>query len=150
MEKAFTLGLVMAGMLTSGIALAADKTDDAIEYRQSQMTLVGANFKPMMGMVKGEVDFNADMLKAMASDLDAVAGLNWKRGYIEGSDEGETKAEKSIWKNMDDFSAKYDDFQAAAGKLNELAAAGDKDAMMAQVKELGGTCKACHKEYKSK
>lgn len=152
MKRVFTVGLIAAGLLVSGVSSAdGDKAvKQAIKYRQSQMALVGANFKPLMGMVKGKVEFNGDVAKSMAADLAAVSGLNWERGYPEGSAEGKTKAKKEIWKNRDDFSSKMDDFKSAAAKLSEVAAGADKAAVLAQVKELGGTCKACHDDYKAK
>ena len=48
------------------------------------------------------------------------------------------------------FQSKLDDFRAAAAHLAETAAAGDPAESRQQFVTTGGTCKACHDEYKSK
>lgn len=152
-NKVITSSIVVMGLLTAGVAMAdGDKKANkmAIKYRQAQMTLIGANFKPVIAMLKGEAEWNADAVKGMAADLAAVVELNGKRGFPKGSDEGKTKAKKAIWENMEDFGQKMGEFKTAALKFNEVAQAGDKATIGAQVKELGKTCKACHKEYKKK
>lgn len=150
MKKTLMTCFLMAGVFTSSAVLADKDGDAVIEYRQAHMSLVGANFKPMVGMLKGKVEFDAATVQGMAADLVALSGLNWQRGFAEGSADGKTKAKKGIWKNMEDFESKYEDFKTAAASLNEVAQGGSKDAILAQIKELGGSCKACHKEYKSK
>ena len=50
---------------------------------------------------------------------------------------------------MDDFQSKRADFRAAAAQLAETAAAGEAGASREQFVATGGTCKACHDEYKS-
>ena len=71
------------------------------------------------------------------------------RGFAPGTDKGTTRAKPNIWSNMDDFQSKLDDFRAAAAKLAETAAAGDPGESRQQFVATGGTCKACHDEYKS-
>ena len=51
---------------------------------------------------------------------------------------------------MDDFQSKLDNFRAAAASLADIAAEGDPAASREQFVATGGTCKACHDEYKSK
>jgi cytochrome c556 len=51
---------------------------------------------------------------------------------------------------MDDFRAKLGDFRREAAKLADVAGSGDQKAIMEQFKATGGTCKACHDEYKAK
>ena len=48
---------------------------------------------------------------------------------------------------MEDFGKKFMDMQAAADAMAEAAGQGP-DAMKAALGNLGGTCKACHKEYR--
>jgi cytochrome c556 len=51
---------------------------------------------------------------------------------------------------MADFQSKLEDFRSAAAKLAEISAQGDSVASREQFIATGGTCKACHDEYKSK
>lgn len=50
---------------------------------------------------------------------------------------------------MEDFQSKLDDFLPAAAKLAETTAAGESGKSRQQFMATGGTCKACHDEYKS-
>jgi cytochrome c556 len=69
--------------------------------------------------------------------------------FPEGSGSGDTKARAEIWVNFDDFSALSKANETAADRLVIAAKSGDPGAMMAGLKNLGGSCKACHKSYKN-
>ena len=68
--------------------------------------------------------------------------------FPEGSDTGDTKARAEIWFNFDDFTARAGNAEKAALALASLAEAGHQDQLMDGLKNLGGTCKACHSSYK--
>ena len=68
--------------------------------------------------------------------------------FPEGSDTGDTKARAEIWFNFDDFTARAGNAENAALALASLAEAGHQDQLMDGLKNLGGTCKACHSSYK--
>jgi cytochrome c556 len=68
--------------------------------------------------------------------------------FPEDSGSGDTKARAEIWVNFDDFTALSKANETAADGLVIAAKSGDPGAMMAGLKNLGGSCKACHKSYK--
>ena len=68
--------------------------------------------------------------------------------FPEGSGSGDTKARAEIWVNFNDFTALSKTNQRAANRLVLAAKSGDPGAMMAGLKNLGSSCKACHKSYK--
>ena len=68
--------------------------------------------------------------------------------FPEGSGFGDTKARAEIWANFDDFTALSKANETAANRLVTAAKSGDQGAMMASLKNLGGSCKACHRSYK--
>ena len=68
--------------------------------------------------------------------------------FPEGSDTGDTKARAEIWFNFDDFTSRAGNAENAALALASLAEAGHQDQLMDGLKNLGGTCKACHSSYK--
>ena len=72
------------------------------------------------------------------------------RGFPPGSEGGKTRAKPGIWKNTADFEAKVADLRRESVLMLEVARSGDKKAIMKQFQKTGGTCKACHDEYKSK
>ncbi|MCG8312723.1 MAG: cytochrome c [Pseudomonadales bacterium] len=142
------LGFLMLGEVA--LADSNDPNEMALENRQAVMELIGQNFGPMAGMMRGKIPWDTAAFAGYASDLEKLAGLNIMRGYIDGSHVGKTKAKPEIWKNKADFTSKMEDLAAASAKLSLAAKSGDKKSIAAAFKEAGGTCKSCHDDYKSK
>lgn len=148
---------LLAIMTLSGLALsplAISHFDDKQvnqSYRQSYFAMIGANFGPMISMVKGEIPWQEDQMAAYADQLAALATLDVMRGFADGSEKGTTRAKPEIWQNKADFKAKMDDLKTAANALQAVAEQGtDRKAISEQVIATGKACKACHDEYKSK
>ncbi|EED32745.1 cytochrome c, class II [gamma proteobacterium NOR5-3] len=119
-------------------------------YRQSYFTLIAMNFGPMTAMVKGDMPWDDAKMLALAEDFAAIASVDVARAFGPGSDKGTTRAKPEIWENTDDFLEKYAALQSAAEGLLAAAQSGDRSAIGGAIKETGGTCKACHDEYKAK
>ena len=79
-----------------------------------------------------------------------MAKISVERGLASGSEKGKTRAKSAIWENTDDFAQKLTNFRSEAAALAAAANAGDKAATIKQFKQTGGTCKACHDNYKSR
>jgi len=134
----------------ASVAMASEDENPALAYRQSMMTLIGHNFGPMQLTLEGKIPWDDARMAGYARDLAALAALNQMRGFPEGSGKGKTHAKPEIWKNMDDFTKKMEEFQLAAAKLGEVSAGGDRKAIEEQVKATGKTCGSCHDDYKEK
>lgn len=150
-RQLFTAGVTAAALIGTPVALSHMVKDEPLQsYRQSYFYLLAANFGPIGDMLKGKRPWDEAQLQAFANDLASVAGADVTRAFAPGSDKGTTRARPEIWENMDDFKAKFSDLQEAAMALKAAAASGEKSAVGAAANELGGACKACHDEYKSK
>jgi len=146
--KATLAGLALA---TASVALAhSDKDEPMQAYRQSYFALVGMNFGPIGAMLKGDIPWDADKARDYADNVAGMATVDVARAFGPGSQKGKTRAKPEIWENTDDFLDKYENFKTAAAALAEAAESGDKGTIGAAFKETGGTCKACHDEYKAK
>ncbi len=135
---------------TASVAAASEDENPAIAYRESMMTLIGHNFGPMQMTLEGKIAWDDARMAGYARDLATLATLNLMRGFPEGSGKGDTHAKPEIWKNMDDFTKKMEEFQLAAAKLGEVSAGGDRKAIEEQVKATGKTCGSCPDDYKEK
>ena len=147
------LKAAIASLAIAGAPLALSHLNDEEpmqSYRQSYFTLLAMNFGPMAAMVKGEMPWDDDRMVAFAEDFAAVAGIDVARAFGPGSDKGTTRAKPAIWENTDDFLEKYANLQAASKDLLAAAKSGDREAIGGAIKNTGGTCKACHDEYKAK
>ena len=150
MKRHTLLGTLLGISLVSGSSLAHIEQSEPLQsLRQSYFALLGMTFAPMGDMVKGKVVWDVALFAAWAEGLKLAAQFGVGRGVAPGTDRGTTRAKPNIWSNMDDFQSKLDDFRAAAAQLAETAAAGDPAESRQQFVTTGGTCKACHDEYKS-
>ena len=128
----------------------SDPNEMALANRQSVMTLVGQNFGPMGAMMKGDIPWNDQQFLRWAQDLAAVTSLDIMRGFRPGSGVGKTRAKPAVWDNMEVFREKMEEMSNDAAALALAAEGGDKQAIGAAFQELGGDCKGCHDDYKSK
>jgi cytochrome c556 len=145
------IATVLAGVFAGGV-YAAVKPDDAIEYRQSVMQVVKWHFGPLGGMAKGEVPFDAALVKRNAERLQFVSALPLE-GFGPGSDKGEkreTTAKATIWEDPDKFKSLMEKMGTESGKLADVAAGGDEGAVKAQIGEVAKVCKSCHDDFRVK
>jgi cytochrome c556 len=143
---ALTLSLLLLAASTS--ASAQTKPEDVIKYRKAQYTVLLWNWMPLNAMVRGRIPFDAVEFARRAERVAAVAP-QLLEGFAEGSGEGApTDAKPEIWANFADFSAKMKDLERETAALAKVAKGGDEAAIKAQFALTGGTCKACHDEYK--
>jgi cytochrome c556 len=70
--------------------------------------------------------------------------------FPKGSDTPDDGAKPEIWTHWDDFTAKAKALEDAATALGSAAGGGDIATVGAQFEKVGGTCGACHKEYRAK
>jgi cytochrome c556 len=148
MKKQVIAVACTAVLAAGGTALAQQKPEDTIKYRQSALFILGQNFGPLAAMAQGKVPYDKDAAVRYAEIAAFVVKLPWN-SFGPGTDTGgNTKAKPGIWQNLDDFHAKRDKMLSEIEKLP--AAAGDLDSLKAQVGATGKACKACHDEYRAK
>ncbi len=141
--------LVTLSLLAASFGVSAQtKPEDVIKYRKAQYTVLLWNWMPMNAMVRGRIPFDAAEFARRAERVAAVAP-QLLEGFSEGSGAGAaTDAKPEIWSNFADFSAKMKDLERETAALASVAKGGDEAAIKAQFALTGGTCKACHDQYK--
>ena len=138
-----------------------EKVVIVVQARMSSTRLPGKVMMPILGksllarmierlqMIRNKAPWDG---KAFALHADRIAALapQLLEGFPEGSDKGaETEAKADIWKSMDDFKSKLDDFVRESKALADVAKAGDEAKTRDQFKKTAGTCKACHDKYRN-
>ena len=101
-------------------------------------------------MVKGKIEWNGDQVATWANDVAASSSGSVERGVAPGGDKGKTRAKPAIWENPEDCAESLAALRTEAAALSAAAKSGYKGAAVAQFKKTGGTCKACHDEYKAR
>ena len=140
----------VATLLASGPAAAQFKNpDDAIEYRQGALAVMGNHFGRIGAMVNGKVPFDAKAAQANADLVATLSRLPWS-AFIEGSDKGDTNARPEVWSQPDKFKAASQRLVEATARLAEAAKSGQPDALKAAYGAAGDTCKSCHDDFRKK
>ena len=133
-------------MMAFPLVLQAAEPEDVIKYRQSVMKAVGGHTGAAGAIVQGKVDYKSDLaehahaLQVLTRD---IPGL-----FPKDSDFGETRAKDGVWKDRTNFEKHAKDAKAKADAFAKAAKGGDQKAIVASFKELGESCKACHKEFR--
>ncbi len=148
MKTSITLILAsVAAALAMPAAAQFAKPEDAVKYRKASFTVMGAHFSRLGAMASGRAPFDA---KVAAENADLVATLSklpWA-AFGDGTDKGETRAKPEIWKDAAKFKEAEDKFMGEAAKLQAAAKTGNLDALKTAFAAAGGTCKACHDNFR--
>jgi cytochrome c556 len=146
---AFVLAASVAALATPVMAQFA-KPEDAIKYRQSALTVMGAHFGRLGAMANGKVPFDAKLAAENAAVVETMSKLPWA-AFVEGSDKGgNTKALPEIWKEQAKFKEASEKMMAEVVKLNAATKVGTLDSLKAAFGPTGGACKSCHDNFKAK
>lgn len=125
--------------------LAADD-ESAIKYRQSVMKAAGGHAGALGAIAKGQVSHTSHI----PVHAQAVKGLSMQvlDAFKQEAVSEKSRAKTEIWSDWAGFEKAASRFETASAKLAE--AAGGKGDMGAAMKELFGSCKGCHKDYRKK
>jgi len=149
--KHLLLAATCAAACLTALPAAAQfqKSEDAIKYRQSAFTLMAAHFGRLAGMAQGRVPYDAKAAAENAVLVSALAALP-VAGFGAGTTEGRPhRALPAVWSKPTEFKAAYDDLLGAVAKLETAAKSGSLDNLKGAVGEVGGTCKACHDNFRA-
>lgn len=134
----------------AGTAVAQQKPEDEIRYRQSVMNVIGRAMGPMGAMAQGKAPFNAAVAQKNAALVDTMLGLPWE-SFGPGTDFGApTKADARIWKEGAKFKQSAEGTQKAVAALVAAAKSGDAGKFKAAFGEVGKSCKGCHDDFRTK
>lgn len=137
----------LAAFAATASAQTFQKPEDAIKYRKASFTVLVTHFGPLAQMANGRIPYNAQVA-ARSADVIAVAStLPWA-AFGEGTDKGDTRAKPEVWSQSAKFKENSDRFQAEMAKLAAAAKTGNLDNLKAAFATAGGTCKACHDDFR--
>jgi len=136
----------------TGTAAAQLKPEDAIKFRQSGYTFMAWN----MGRIKANVEgqFNKEEVIKSANAIQAIANSGMGALYLPGTDKGtgweKTRVKPAFFTDKEGVTKVAMAFNKEANEMAKVAATGDVAAIKEQFGKLGGTCKACHDDFKIK
>jgi cytochrome c556 len=147
MRKLFVPLTVVLSVATAPMVVA-EEAENYIKYRQAVMKAIGGHTGASSQIVRGKIEAGEDLAMHAA----ALARLNsdLTRLFPEGSDFGETKAKGEIWEDWDKFEQAAKAAQDATAAFAAAAESGDQAAIAASFKDVGDSCKGCHKDFRQK
>ena len=150
-SKALLTGIALGSAISLSSNLSAGEAgfDKEVEYRQAVMTVIAYNTKNIGDMLKGKKPYDAEKVKTHANDIASASTLDILSAFPEDSINDESDAMEDIWMDFETFEQKLKDFQTAASGINTAAQSGDQAAVGAAMKDLGASCKGCHKKFKN-
>ena len=120
---------------------------DPIATRKGLMKENNDNAKVVVGMMRGQVPFDAAKVEsAFAQWADTAQKL--PSLFPDNSKSGQkTRAAPKIWMTKADFDAKAAEFGKVVAD-NRDKAKGSVDGLRAAIPAVGNACDACHKDYR--
>lgn len=151
-----TLGA--SALLACLYAQAQVSPEDQIEYRQAGYSFMSWNMGKIKALVmENSADLDAKQTEQVQSAANAIAaiansgmGALYGQGTAQDKMGDKTRLKAEFFQNMEEAGKLAHNFNAAANKLAAEAATGDKAKIKVAFGELGGTCKACHDQFRSK
>lgn len=149
----FLVFAAIAATLPLG-AMAEDDSPEvtAMKARQGYFKLLGANMEVLAGMAKGEIPYDEERAAMHASNIETLSQYNLGFHFPEGTSSDDLEgsgALPKIWTELDGVVAKHADLAKAATGAGDAVRGGEGN-VGPVVQALGGTCKACHDNYRKK
>ena len=148
--KKVVAALVLAGLASASLAQSSLKPEEMIKYRKSGYSFMSWN----MGKIKANLDgtFNKEQVIAAANLVAATANSGMGALFAPGTDKevgGEkTRVKPEFFQQPEKVRELASAFNKEANELAKVAATGDPAAIKAQFGKTGGTCKACHDNFR--
>lgn len=150
MPRLLAAAAVIAGLVTALPAAAQfQKPEDAIKYRQSAFTVMANHLGRVGAMAQGRVPFDAKVAAENTAIVVAMSTLPFT-AFGPNTDMGlPHRAKPEIWRESAKFKAAADKMAEEVKKLDAAARAGNLDAVKAAMGAVGGSCKACHDDFRA-
>lgn len=142
-------GLLAACSSESPAEAPAGAAPAVLKERHDNFEEIGDAFKAVRGeLEKDTPDFG--LIAAKGGDINTraakieghfPAGTSFEDGY-------KTEALATIWQKPEEFKAASQKLIDESAKLTALAGEGNKEAVAAQAKAMGGACKGCHDQFR--
>ena len=151
MGFAALLALVLAQPLTAQEQPSPQQlAEGATDTRQAVFKLLYFHLRPIVGMARGEVEFDAALAERNARRMaalgpmipDLFSAMDTREYNVE------TEALPVIWEDAAGFREKAQALVDAASAFADTAAGGDQTATLGAVRSLGGSCGNCHDAFR--
>ena len=150
MKNLTKIAIAAAAIAVATSALAQPKPEQYVKHRQSALSLMGWYFGSLGPVAKGEKPFNKEEATKATALVATLAKLPYD-SFVAGTESiGNTQALPAVWSNNAKFKELATKLGTETDTLAKMAAAGDEAGFKKQFGVVGGTCKACHDDFRKK
>jgi cytochrome c556 len=146
MRKIFPLSFIAASFFVAAQVLAHQGATGIVKERMDAFKASQTHLKSAVKAAKAD---NFDETQKLARLL-ADWGTKMPDFFPAGSDIMPSEAAPTIWSDMEGFKRAATQFADAANQLAAASAARNKEAVFASIKQVGASCKSCHRVYRQK
>ncbi|MFT4924455.1 MAG: cytochrome c556 [Phenylobacterium sp.] len=148
--------IVLVSVMASSFAFASQPAKNlkhaqkSAQLRQSVFSLIGSNMKPIGGMLKGKIAFDAVRVEKSALRINQLSLMI--ADYMKtdtSAHKVETEALDVVWQKQAKFAEKIEALTMASAKLQKVAATKDEKATKGAMKNVGRACGSCHDDFKA-
>ncbi|MGO4387049.1 cytochrome c [Microvirga sp. 2YAF29] len=139
--------IFVASLLALGVT-AAIAQSDVVEQRQNLMKQMGAQTRPIGGMLRGQEPFDLAKVQAGLKVFSDNAHKATTLFPDNSKDVGKTEALPSIWENKAKFDAALTKFGQDA--QTAMASIKDEASFKAEMPKVMQNCGACHNDFRKK
>lgn len=141
--------LALTGCATLGathFALAETTSEDAYDYRIAIMTTLKGHLVASSMIVRGLVEDRGQLAEHAQSIANSIAEFD--HVFPAGSNVGDSEALPAVWSEPEKFAEAYAAAKSASAAFVDATESADADAIGAAFRELGGSCRGCHDNFK--
>ncbi|MGC7406708.1 c-type cytochrome [Pandoraea pneumonica] len=149
MKLALALATLAAALVPALSHAQFAKPDDAVEYRQSALFLLGNHFGRIGAVVKGDAPFNKDDVAKNAELVATLSKLPWP-AFEGGQTTAKSKAKPEVFTDKVKFQQAQEKMETAVAQLNTVAKGGDLASIKKAFGDAAQTCKSCHDNFRAK
>ncbi|MGP6090031.1 c-type cytochrome [Antarctobacter jejuensis] len=142
--KKTVIALALVALGTAALAHGGVKNKDVMA-RMMVMTTIGDQMKILGAMAKGKAAFDATVANAALTEV-AAQSAQVTPMFEARADDPKSEALPIIWERWEHFAALASDAETTAESLAGTVTS--KAELGLALRQLGGTCKACHSTYR--
>ena len=144
MKKPYLILLVLSVFFPAWLGVAHQGATGIIKERMDAFKTSQKQLKSIVAAARAE-DF--DTIENLA-ELLAEWGRKMPEYFPAGSDSAPSEAAPAIWSDFSGFSRAAENYTLSAEQLIAASIEGDKEAVLAAIRQVGQSCKSCHATYR--
>ncbi len=138
--------MVLGSVSVAAIANSEESNKQVIEARQQNFKMIEQNMKPLNSTLNaGLIDWSQVNIFVATS---YQAAIELQSAFPKGSDAG-SRAKSSIWSKPAKFNALMSQMEQGYADMLEGVEREDTALVKRGLKQVNGTCKGCHRQYRS-